>query len=221
MAKRTTIFDALRTGDPARVKRKLSREPESISSRDDEGLTPLMRALYSGREELVAVMLEREPKLDVYEAAALGRVDDLKRGIGRSKRRVNAMSADGFTPLHLAAYFGQPEAAAFLLDRGAETEARSTHRALHDVTPLHSAAAGGRTEVALLLLARGADPNAAQPGGWTPLHQAAATGNLPLCKALLKAGAKRKMMADDRSRAIDFAIENRHPEVVKLLQRGR
>jgi ankyrin repeat protein len=75
--------------------------------------------------------------------------------------------------------------------------------------------------VALLLLERGADPNAAQPGGWTPLHQAAATGNLPLCKALLKAGAKRKTMADDRSRAIDFAIENRYPEVVKLLQRGR
>ncbi len=89
------------------------------------------------------------------------------------------------------------------------------------MTPLHSAAAGHRTEAALLLLDRGADPNAEQPGGWTPLHQAAANGDLVLCKALLEHGAKRTQMSDDRTRPLDFAIENRHHEVVRLLQRGR
>jgi ankyrin repeat protein len=221
MAKRTTIFDALRTGDPARVKRKLTREPESISSRNELGQTPLIVALYNGREDIVDVLLAHEPALDVFEAAALGRVDDLKRALGRSKRRVDALSSDGFAPLHLAAYFGQADTVAFLLDRGADIEARSTNELLPGVTPLHSAAAGGHTDVALLLLDRGADPNAAQPGGWTPLHQAAATGDLVLCKRLLKAGAKRTAMADDRSRPLDFAIEKRHRDVVALLQRGR
>lgn len=221
MARRTTIFDALRTGEPARVKRKLAREPESISSRNEVGQTPLMVALYHARQDLVELLLEREPELDVFEAAALGRVDDLKRAIGRSKRRVDGLSSDGFAPLHLAAYFGRTDAVTFLLDRGADIEVRSTNTLLPGVTPLHSAAAGGRTEVALLLLDRGANPNAAQPGGWTPLHQAAATGDIVLCKRLLKAGAKRTVMADDRSRPIDFAIEKRHRDVVSLLQRGR
>jgi ankyrin repeat protein len=221
MARRTTIFDALRSGDAARVKRKLTREPESISSRNELGQTPLIVALYHAREDLVDVLLARDPELDVFEAAALGRVDDLKRAIGRSKRRVGDLSSDGFAPLHLAAYFGHPDAVAFLLDRGADIEVRSTNALLPGVTPLHSAAAGGRTDVALLLLDRGANPNAAQPGGWTPLHQAAAMGDVVLCKRLLKAGAKRTAMADDRSRPIDFAIEKRHRDVVSLLQRGR
>jgi uncharacterized protein len=221
MAKRSTIFDAIATGDPARVTRKLSREPEAIASRDDEGLTPLMRSLYAGREDIASVILERGPELDVFEAAALGRTEDLKRLVGRSKGRASAYSTDGFTPLHLAAYFGWPEAAAFLLDRGADIDARSTNRVLRDLTPLHSAAAGGQTEVAALLLERGADPNATQPGGWTPLHQAAASGNLELCRALLKAGARRTAMADDRSRALDFAIEKRHRDIVNLLKAGR
>lgn len=221
MAKRTTIFDALRSGDPARVKRKLAREPESVSSRNELGQTPLMVALYHARQDLVDALLERDPDLDVFETAALGRVDDLKRTIGRSKRRVDALSSDGFAPLHLAAYFGRSDAVAFLLDRGANVEVRSTNTLLPGVTPLHSAAAGGHTDVALLLLDRGANPNAAQPGGWTPLHQAAAIGDIVLCKRLLKAGAERKAMADDRSRPIDFAIEKRHRDVVSLLQRGR
>ncbi len=221
MAKRTTIFEAVESGDPARVKRKLSREPESISSRNENGLTPLLQALYAGQDDIVQLLLSCGPDLDVFEAAALGRVQDLKRAVGRSKRRVGALSPDGFAPLHLAAYFGQPEAVVFLLDRGADIEARSTNPRLRAVTPLHSAAAGGRTEVAVLLLDRGADPNATQPGGWTPLHQAAANGDVVLCARLLKAGAKRNAMADDRSRPIDFAIEKRHAEVVRLLQRGR
>lgn len=221
MGKRTTIFDALRSGDPARVKRKLAREPESISSRNELGQTPLIVALYHARQDLADLLLAQEPELDVFEASALGRVDDLKRALGRSKRRVDALSSDGFAPLHLAAYFGQAGAAGLLLDRGADIEVRSQNELLPGVTPLHSAAAGGRTEVALLLLDRGADPNATQPGGWTALHQGAATGDLVLCRRLLKAGAKRTAMADDRSRPLDFAIEKRHRDVVALLQRGR
>jgi ankyrin repeat protein len=190
----------------------------SIDTHDDEGLTPLRRALYGGNEEIAAVILARGPSLDVFDAAALGDVHALKRTLGKSARRVNASSQDGFTPLHLAAYFGRLDAVELLLDRGANIEARSTNPRLRDVTPLHSAAAGRQTEVAILLLDRGADPNAVQPGGWTPLHQAAANGDLALCKALLKHRAKRAPLSDDRSRPIDFAIEHHHQEIVRLLK---
>jgi ankyrin repeat protein len=221
VAPKQTIFDAISTGDPARVKRKLARESSAVDERDAEGLSPLMRALYEAKPGMVDVLLAHGVELDLFEAAALGKTELLGTLVGRSKRRANGYSPDGFTPLHLAAFFGQLEAARLLLDRGADIDARSTNTRLRSVTPLHSAIAGHRTGMALLLLERGADVNATQPGGWTPLHQAAANGDLELCKALLKHGAKRLQMSDDRTRPLDFAIENRHWDVVRLLQGGR
>ena len=219
--KRTTIFDAVVSGDSGRVKRFLTRNPEALGDRDDEGLSPLMRAVYEGKTEIVDVLLDRGAEVDLHEAAALGRTDELRQLVGRSTKRANAFSEDGFTPLHLAAYFGHRDEVELLLDRGADIEARSRNRHLRAVTPLHSAAAGRQNEVAILLLDRGADPNAAQPGGWTPLHQAAASGNLELCKALVAYGAERMSMADDRSRPLDFAIEQRHRDIVDFLKSGR
>jgi ankyrin repeat protein len=221
VARKQTIFDAISSGDPAKVKRKLAREPDAVGERDAEGLSPLVRALYEAKPGMVDVLLDHGVELDLFEAAALGKTELLGTLVGRSKRRANGYSPDGFTPLHLAAFFGQTDSVGLLLDRGADIEARSKNTRLRAVTPLHSAIAGHRTDVALLLLERGADVNATQPGGWTPLHQAAANGDLALCKVLLKQGAKRRQMSDDRTRPLDFAIENRHWEVVRLLQGGR
>jgi ankyrin repeat protein len=221
VARKQTIFDAISSGDAARVERKLAREPGAIDERDDEGLSPLMRALYEDRTAIVELLRGRQPRLDVFEAAALGDVEALTQALGRSKKRAGSFSRDGFTPLHLAAFFGHPDAVTLLLDRGADIDVRSTNRRLRSVTPLHSATAGHRTDVAVLLLERGADPNAAQPGGWTALHLAAANGDVALCRALLKHRAKRTAMSDDRTRPLDFAIENRHHEVVRLLKSGR
>lgn len=216
----TTIFDAIAEGDRAAVERVLDADPGALHARDADGLTPLMRALYDGKRAIVDVLLARSPLLDVHEASALGRVEEVSRLVRESSARVNEYSADGFTPLHLAAFFGHAAVAELLIDHGADLEARSRNPLLHQVTPLHSAAAGRQNEVAELLLARGADPNAAQPGGWTPLHQAAASGNLELCRALLGAGANRVASADDRTRPIDFAIEAGHRDVVELLRSG-
>ena len=221
MARKTTIFEAIATGDPVRVKRKLSREPGALAERDGQGRSPLLVAIYAGDDDVVAAVLAAGPELDVHEAAALGRTDELKRLLGRSRTRANAFSTDGFAPLHLAAYFGHVDAAALLLDRGAEVDARSTNRALRHVTPLHSAAAGGRADVAALLLDRGADPNAAQPGGWTALHQAAASGNVELCLVLLKHKARKTAQADDRFTPLELAIDRRQGAVVELLRPDR
>jgi ankyrin repeat protein len=220
-SKRKTIFDAIASGNPSRVKRFLTLNPDALADRDADGLSPLQRALYDGRPEIAEILLDRGAEMGLFEAVALGRTDEVGRLVGRSKKRIGAYSPDGFTPLHLAAYFGHGDTAEFLLDKGADIEARSKNRYLRHVTPLHSAAAGRQNEVALLLLERGADPNAAQPGGWTALHQAAASGNLELCKALVAYGAERTRMADDRSRPLDFAIEQGHRDVVDFLKSGR
>jgi uncharacterized protein len=90
----------------------------------------------------------------------------LKRWL--SAETVNAHAYDGWTPLHLAAFFGHVEAARLLLDAGAAAAAISDNSLKN--TPLHAATAGKHADVALLLIERGADGLAVDAGGYTPLE---------------------------------------------------
>ncbi len=83
---------------------------------------------------------------------------------------VHARDADGYTPLHRAAYNNRVAMVQWLLERGADVGART----LDGWTALHSAARWGQARTAALLLQAGADVNAATTGAQTPLHLAAA-----------------------------------------------
>jgi len=101
---------------------------------------------------------------------------------------VGAYTDDGWTPLHLAAYFGNTACVKDLLRRGAPIDARS-HNGIN-ATPLHSACTANNTDAALSLITAGADVNAAQHGGHHPLDNALQHGNTELAEALRAAGAR-------------------------------
>jgi ankyrin repeat protein len=104
---------------------------------------------------------------------------------------VNAYSHDGWTPLHLASFFGHEEVAKILLARGADVNARSrSTRFAKENTPLHAAAANRQVGVAEVLIAHGADVNARDGGGFTPLALAAGGKNDVLVVILLEKGAQ-------------------------------
>jgi uncharacterized protein len=161
-------------------------------------LSPVMQALYEGRTEEARSLAAARSGLDVFEAAAIGAVERLRGLLDQDAALVNAWSDDGFTPLHLAAFFGHPEAARLLLERGADVEARSTNQQVAlDAAPLHSASAAGQLEVCRVLRDAGADVNAVQHGGYTALLDAAANGNDELIEFLLERGADRTAQLDD------------------------
>ena len=112
-------------------------------------------------------------------------------------------AGDGFTPLHLASYFGQLEATRTLLAGGAQPNAVAENPTR--VQPLHSAMPGGHLEICELLLQAGAVVNTAQAGGWTPLMAAARRGSVPIVERLLRAGADVSMAADNGQTARDLA----------------
>ena len=161
-------------------------------------LSPLMQALYEGRTEEAHALAAAHSDLDVHEAAAIGDGDRLRALLEENPALVSVWSEDGFTPLHFAAFFGHPEAAKLLVERGADLEARSTNEQFAlDAAPLHSASAAGHIEACRVLLDAGADVNAVQHGGYTALLDAAANGNDELVDLLLERGADRTARLDD------------------------
>lgn len=150
------------------------------------GLSPLMRALYEGDRGRAEAL--RHPELDVFEAAALGDVERLHELLDADPSLVSAWSTDGFTPLHYAVFFGDPETVRVLAERGADLEIPARNEEIAGgALPLHSAVAAGRRETVEALLAAGADPRSQRPGGGTALDEAELTGRTDLAELLRSA----------------------------------
>ena len=201
-----SAFDLIDGGDKDALSAELERDPELAGERNADGLSPVRYALYNGKQELVEPLLDANPPLDVFDAAAVGRTRGLEELLDPEPELVTSWSSDGFTALHLAAFFGQEEAAKILVERGAEVNLVARNANIH-VTPLQSAAAGSHPGIVKLLLEHGADPNAAQDGGFTPLHSAAQNDDRESAEALLEAGADPSLANDEGKTPADLAGE--------------
>lgn len=209
------LIDAARRGDLAEIRKILSQDPAAVTASADNGETPLMAALYRGHTEAVTLLLDSGAPLDLFAAAATGRIEDVEREIAARPGEVNVYAYDGWTPLHLAAFFGRHTVAERLLDAGADPCAVSRNSLSN--SPLHAALAGSHTDVALLLISRGGDVNAMDAGRHTPLHIAAENGLIDAVKALLDSGADAHAVdADDKTPLSRAAARNRS-DVVDLL----
>jgi ankyrin repeat protein len=164
-------------------------------------ISPLLQAVYRGDRESVDSLLAERPPSDVFEAAAVGDVERLHELLDADPLLVHAESSDGAGALHLAAYFGHPDAVRLLIDRGADVNAHA--RGFNGVAPINSAAATSgsdeptSTECVRLLLAAGADANARQRSGSTALHAAAQSGCAEMARLLVEHGADPDAETDD------------------------
>jgi ankyrin repeat protein len=199
------LFDAIEADDAATVRHLLSGDPTRANARDDHGVSALMRAVYRSEPAIVDAIRERRDELDVFEAASLGDEGRLVRLLDEEPALASSYSADGFTALHFAAFFGHPGSVALLLARGAEVDAFG--RGWMTGTALHSAVSRARVDAVRLLVEAGANPDARQSSGWTPLHAAAMNGDVATAELLLAAGADPAATNDEGRSVLDMAEE--------------
>ncbi|HEX3427537.1 MAG TPA: ankyrin repeat domain-containing protein [Candidatus Limnocylindrales bacterium] len=212
------FFDAIDRDDGAALDQLLASHSELASSRDDDGASAVMHAMYRGRRAMAERLAGALPELDVFEAATLGRADRVRELLAADPTLASAISPDGFTALHYPGFFGgagAADVAQLLLEAGSNPSARSDNDFW--VMPLHSAASGAHAGIVELLLAAGADPNALQRHGWTPIHAAAQNGDIRSLEALLGAGADPSLRNEEGHSAADIARAAGHDELASRL----
>lgn len=219
MAVSQTLIDAVNAGDLAGVRLLVRENPQIVSARSSTGERSILAAAYRGLEEVLNELLPHV-ELDVFEAAAVGATERLEDILQQDPGASREFSPDGWTALHLAAFFGHATAASRLVDAGSNIAAVSQNAMSNQ--PLHAAIAGQcNVEVVRLLIAHGADVQATGAQGVTPLHLAAARGNELLTGMLLKIGANPRAVLENGTSVIDLARQRGHDDLAQQLERHR
>ena|SRR5581483_2410545 len=211
------FIDAIKAGEFDRVKAMVSAEPELLDARGRTGDSAILTAVYHRQKEIVNLLVSRGVALTLFEACAAGELERAERLIADDPAAINAFSGDGWTPLHLAAFFGHTKITELLLAHGADVAARSKNA--NGNRPLHAALAGNHTFAAGLLMGAGADVDSSDAAGWRPLHIAAANNNLDAMKTLIAQGADVHAANGEGKTALSLAQEKNQREAVALLKR--
>jgi len=213
------FLKAVVEGNIAKVNEMLEADSTLAQTRDEKGISAILKAAYYRKRDIVAKLLASGIELNIFEASATGQTERVRGLVKKDASLANAFSSDGFTPLGLAVFFGHRQTVETLLSAGAEVNTAS--REAMKVTPLHSAAAAREVVIARLLITHGANVNAEQAeSGFTPLHEAAANGDIEFATLLLEHGAKINAKMKDGNTPLAFAISRNQTEMAAFL-RGR
>ena len=209
---------AIKGRDLGAAEKLLAQDPSLAHAKTAGGDSMLLTAAYHHAKPLIELLLTRGARPNLFEAAAVGRLDRVRELLNANAASINSHSHDGWTPLHLASHFGQKEIAAYLLSKGASVEARAKNPLGN--TPLHAAVAGGQRTCVALLLQHGADVHATYENGLTALHVAAANGDDASARLLLGHKARADARTHEGRTPLELAREKGHDRMVRLLERA-
>lgn len=159
-----TVHDAATVGDAARVRALVAEDSGRIDSLSSDGFTPLGLAAFTGREEIVAYLIER----------------------GADVNHV-AKDKNAFTALTGAIASGNGEVVKRLLEAGANPNHMYEGGV---ISPLIAAAAEGKADLVRLLIAHGAEVNVQSTDGKTALDWAREKGHDDVVAVLRERGAR-------------------------------
>ena len=156
---------------------------------------------------------------EIFDAVKANDRAKIKSLIEANSQLVHAKDADGRTPLHRACEGVHFEVVKFLVEKGADVNARNGFRD----TPLHYAAQSGNADVVKLLLDNGADPTARNNMRSTALIRAVQENKIELAEYLISKGGDVDPALLDVYHSVTplkAAISIGNIEMVKMLHRN-
>jgi ankyrin repeat protein len=153
---------------------------------------------------------------EFHEAAKRDQVNKLKELVSSNKMWLEKRDKHQRTPLHSAARYGALSAARFLLDQGADINAKDEG----GNTPLHLASIFRYDEIIDLLIRHKVDFSMLNAQGQAPLHLASLYGNPESINLLLAGGAKLNIRDADGNTPLHITVWYRHPENLSEILKG-
>jgi ankyrin repeat protein len=227
---RTPLYYAVEKGHKELIDLFLSRNADVLvrdeRPRDDPGGSLLESAVTHGDKALVERIIARIPAKQRPQLATECLLPACEKGSKELVELLLANKADlgvrwrrnSFAPLHAAAFAGNKEVVALLLEKGERVEPL----AQYDFTPLHFAAQNGHKEVAALLITAGADVDARTSRSThrlTPLHLAVRNAQKEVVEYLLSCKADVGAESIDGHTALDEAVAKESAEIAEVLLR--
>lgn len=198
------------------VKTLLTNEPKLALQATSHQLSPLLLACFYQKTEIAATIANFVPKLNIFEACALNKVEEVAELLKATPKLLDSYSDDGFTPIYLACHFNSEAVALYLLKAGADVNLPSQNG--FNVFPIHAAVSSGNATLTAKLLDLGAYPNVCQRSGVSPLHTAAQMGNIEVIIALLEHGAEVRLKTEQQQTPSDLAFSKGFKEIAEILR---
>lgn len=176
--------------DDHKIAALLIKSGASLNARTKTGITPLYGAVSQGKEEMVGLLISKGARVnEATDDGAIPLHAVTKKTIAEmlvaAGAPVKARNKYGFTPLHIAAYYGYVQVADYLLSKGAELESRTDA----GWTPLMEAVFCKKKTMVDFLISKGAHVNARTRYGSSPLEIAVNFRYNEIAQTLKKNGA--------------------------------
>jgi ankyrin repeat protein len=211
---------AVLVGDLKAVQQGLERDPALLYSRDAHGQSVYLLACYAGQTAVASFFESKGLELDVYEAAASGKVDRVNALLRAAPGMVNMPNLAGDTPLHVAALCHRSEvienAIAYGPDFAMRNPKRKNATAAH--LGLQAAPKEAAEAIAFAMIGNGLDPNLATADGDTILHCAARRDYPRVIRLLLQKGANAEGKNAVGQTALDIAVAGGNGSAAALLR---
>ncbi len=209
------VFDLLAQGKLDELAGALDADPALAGSRNNSGASLLAWSFYVGRPETAELIRARLAELDPHDAIIIGDTDRVREAL-TAGWDANALSADGFAPLALSAFFGRDDIFELLLPVTSDVNAPAQNA--QKVAAIHAATARRNVAMVEKLLRAGADADQQQADGFTPLHVAAQHGDGAIAALLVLFGANPRKHNVQGNDAITHARMGGHDWLAERLE---
>lgn len=114
------VIRAIKAGELPALERLLEQHPHLVDAKDENGSSALLISIYHEKPAMTALLLRAGAAVNAFEASAAGLLEELERALRDDPALVRQRSHDGWTLLHLAAFFGHRQLVVRLLDEGSD-----------------------------------------------------------------------------------------------------